>query len=268
MRSFLALLLPALALAQTPPNRLSTEERAAGWRLLFDGQTMDGWSKPHFPNTWTIEDGCLKSVANPRLREDLISLQAYGDFELAWEWKVAPGSNSGVKYKIQQAVLIDEKQLPHLMPFEEQVAFELTHQQASYDKVTPGGGAQVYPVAFEYQLIDDATHPDAKAKAESRAGALYSMVAPSRAAARPVGEWNQSRIVLRGLHVEHWLNGVKVVETDLDAPAVRAHIEKRWANAERVRKLLIDLPKARCPVSLQHHNDVAWFRNIRVLELK
>jgi hypothetical protein len=79
-----------------------------------------------------------------------------------------------------------------------------------------------------------------------------------------VGEWNSSRIVLRGKHVEHWLNGVKVVDTSLDAPAVRQAIEKRWHDAPGIRHLLLDQPVAASPVALQHHVDAAWYRNIKI----
>ncbi len=264
---FLLSLLAALAsaLAQAP-NTLSAAEKAAGWQLLFDGASLTGW-QPTGPGTWTVEDGCLKSMSKPVLREDLISVGTYGDFEMAFEWKVAPGSNSGVKYLIQDTVLIDERQLPTKMPFEQQVAYFLKTRSAKKELVKPGADTQVYPVAFEYQVIDDAKHPDAVRNASSRAGALYRMAAPSQPAAKPVGEFNQGRIVLRGKHVQHFLNGVQVVEIDLDAPQVRASIEQRWAADNPVRDLLEKMPKAVTPVSIQHHNDVAWYRNVKIRPL-
>jgi len=254
--------------AAAPPQAHSGRDGAAGWRPLFDGRTFAGW-RPAAEGAWAIEDGCLKAVPRPPLREDLVSEAEFGDFELEFEWKVAPAANSGVKYLIQDTVLVDEGQLPPglRLPFEEQVAWFLEHRSARRELVKPGSGAQVYPVAFEYQVIDDRRHPDALLNAASRAGALYRMAAPLQPAARPAGEFNEGRIVLRGLHVEHWLNGVKVVDIRLDDPQVRASIEKRWKEGNPVRRLLLDIPRRRSPVALQHHNDAVWFRNIRIRPL-
>jgi hypothetical protein len=267
MRTLLLTLCLSIAACAQAPNTLTPAEKKEGWKLLFDGKSMQGW-QPVAAGTWTVEDGCLKSLSHPLLREDLISQAAFGDFELKFDWKVAPGSNSGVKYKIQDTVLVDNHQAPQPMPFEQQVAYFLKTRAAKRELVTRGADAQIYPVAFEYQVIDDSKHPDALHNASSRAGSLYRMAAPSTAAARPVGEFNEGRIVVRGMHVEHWLNGVKVVDTRLDAPAVRAAIEQRWAADNPVRDLLEKMPKQRCPISLQNHNDVAWYRNIKIRELK
>lgn len=268
-------LLPCVAVmlaaaAQPPaPNLLTEAEKKAGWRLLFDGRTMRGWA-PAAEGAWTVEDGCLKAVPRPLLREDLLTLDEFGDFELAFEWKAAPAANSGVKYLIQDSTLVDEKQLPEGMRlnFEQQVGWFLEHRSAKRELVKPGSGAQVYPVAFEYQVIDDKRHIDALYNASSRAGALYRMAAPAQAAAKPAGEFNEGRIVLRGLHVEHWLNGVKVVDIRLDAPQVRDSIERRWKEGHPVRRLLTEVPKRRTPIALQHHNDAAWFRNLKIRELR
>ncbi|GIU78003.1 MAG: hypothetical protein KatS3mg005_1241 [Bryobacteraceae bacterium] len=258
-----------LAAAQPAANRLTAEEQKAGWRLLFDGETMRGWV-PAAEGAWTVEDGCLKAIPRPVLREDLLTLDEFGDFELAFEWKVAPGANSGVKYLIQDSVLVDEKQLPEGMrlSFEQQVGWFLEHRSAKRELVKPGSGAQVYPVAFEYQVIDDKRHIDALYNATGRAGALYRMAAPAQSVSRPAGEFNEGRIVLRGLHVEHWLNGVKVVDIRLDDPQVRESIEKRWKEGHPVRRLLVEIPKRRTPIALQHHNDEAWFRNLKIRELR
>jgi hypothetical protein len=267
MRTLLLSLCLALAAAAQTPNTLTAAEKKEGWKLLFDGRSMKGW-QPVPADAWAVEDGCLKSLSHPLLREDLISRASYGDFELRFDWKVAPGSNSGVKYKIQDNVLVDDHQVPERMSFEKQVAYFLRTRSGKRELVKKGSDAQMYPVAFEYQVIDDSKHPDALHNLSSRAGALYRMAAPAQAAARPVGEFNEARIIVRGMQVEHWLNGVKVVETRLDAPEVRKSIEQRWAADNPVRDLLEKLPRARCPISLQNHNDVAWYRNIRIRELK
>lgn len=262
---FVLIVSAALALAQAP-NTLTPAEKAAGWQLLFDGHSLKNWHAPA-PGAWAIEDGCLKSLGKPVLREDLISTGTYGDFEMTFEWKLAPGSNSGVKYRIQDTVFVDGGQLPNRMPFEQQVAYFMKTRSAKKELVKPGSDAQIYPIAFEYQVIDDAKHPDALRNPSSRAGALYRMAAPTQAAAKPIGEFNQSRIVLRGKHVQHFLNGVKVVEIDLDAPQVRASIEQRWAAGNPVRELLETMPKSLTPVAIQHHNDVAWYRNVKIRPL-
>lgn len=266
--------MPVIALVLLAPlsaqglNTLSAGERQAGWRLLFDGRTFGGWQAAA-GGAWTIEEGCLKAQAKPRLREDLLTRDSFRNFELVFEWKVAPGSNSGVKYLIQDVVLVDERQLPPgaRLPFEEQVAWFLERGSARRALAEGGSGAEVYPVAFEYQVIDDSKHPDALLNASSRAGALYRMAAPAAQAARRAGEFNQGRIVVRDLHVEHWLNGVKVVDTRLDNAQVRKSIEMRWKPGNPVGKLLLEIPKRKTPVALQHHNDPAWFRNIKIREL-
>lgn len=259
----------ALAAAAQTANRLTEAEARAGWRLLFDGRTMHGWAAAA-EGAWMVEEGCLKAAPRPVLREDLVTLSEFGDFELVFEWKVAPGANSGVKYLIQDSVLVDEKQLPEGMRlnFEQQVGWFLEHRSAKRERVKPGSGAQVYPVAFEYQVIDDSRHPDALYNASSRAGALYRMAAPAQAAAKPAGEFNEGRIVLRGLHAEHWLNGVKVVDIRLDDPQVKESVQRRWKEGHPVRRLLVEIPKRRTPIALQHHNDAAWFRNVKIRELR
>lgn len=268
-RLFLCAALALPAAAQTAPNQLTDADKKAGWRLLFDGRTMRGWA-PAAEGAWTVEDGCLKALPRPVLREDLVTLGEFGDFELVFEWKVAPGANSGVKYLIQDSVLVDGRQLPEglRLTFEDQVGWFLERRSAKRELVKPGSGAQVYPVAFEYQVIDNHKHPDALFNASSRAGALYRMAAPSQAAAKPAGEFNEGRIVLRGLHVEHWLNGVEVVDIRLDDPQVKASVERRWKEGHPVRRLLTEIPKRRTPIALQHHNDAAWFRSLKIRELR
>lgn len=266
---FAAWLAAAWPAGAQAPNTLTPQERRDGWKLLFDGKSMKGW-RPAAADAWAAEDGCLKAVPRPVLREDLLTLEEFGDFELSFEWKVAPGANSGVKYLIQDVALVDGRQLPEGMRlnFEQQVGWFLEHGGAKRELVRAGSGAQVYPVAFEYQVIDDGRHPDALLNRSSRAGALYRMAAPAVAAAKPAGEFNEGRIVLRGLHVEHWLNGKKVVDIRLDDAQVRESVQKRWPEGHPVRRLLTEIPKRRTPVALQHHNDEAWFRNLKIRALR
>ncbi len=272
MRSILLALFFALAAGAQVANTLSPEERAAGWILLFDGTSFKGWIDPNLKtppvHAWTVQDGCIKTVPHAATREDLMSAAKFRDFEMKFEWKVAPGANSGVKYRIQDLVLLDHDQVRKDLPFERQVEFEYRNRPSKREAVRPGGSYEEYPVAFEYQVIDSSHHPDALRGPKYRAAALYSMSPVTQVADRAVGEWNSSRIVLKGRHVEHWLNGVKVVDTHLDAPEVRESIEKRWRDAPGIRKLLLEQPVAESPVALQHHVDEAWYRNLKIRRLE
>lgn len=271
MRLFLlALFLVASAFSQTV-NQLTDDEKKAGWILLFDGTSFHGWVDPNLKQpparAWTISDGCIKTVPHAAMREDLMSVEKFRDFELAFDWKVAPGANSGVKYRIQDVVLMDRAKVRMDLPFEQRVEFEYQNRPSKREAIPTDGGYEEYPVAFEYQVIDSAHHPDAMRGPKYRAAALYGMAPPAQSADRPVGEWNSSRLVVRGKNIEHWLNGVKVVDTQLDAPQVRESIEKRWKDAPGIRKLLLDLRVAESPVALQHHVDEAWFRSIKIRRL-
>jgi hypothetical protein len=232
------------ASAAVPPNRLTEAERAAGWRLLFDGRTLAGWRGLGYDSVptahWVIQDGAIKKIASgavPTLPDgqplhggDLITVATFGDFELTFDWKATPGANSGVKYNVSE---------------------ELSVANA------PNHAA----LGFEYQVLDDDRHEDGKLPTH-RAGALYDLVAPNdRKHLRPVGEWNQSKVVFRGNHGEHWLNGEKIVEFGLGTPgmdsllaASKYHVFPWFA--ERRRGHLV----------LQDHGDEVYFRNIKVRE--
>ncbi|MCS7024792.1 MAG: DUF1080 domain-containing protein [Bryobacteraceae bacterium] len=268
MRSLLCIL--ALSLGQAAePNILTPEEKASGWRLLFDGKSFQGWidlSTLQPPGrSWTIEDGCLKATAKPRIREDLFTTESFGDFELAFEWKISPRGNSGVKYRIQDRFFIDERRLltGRFLRFEDLA------NDSIRSRATPRAQAtQEYIVGFEYQVIDDEGHPDARRGAYYQAGALYDMIGASQPAAKKPGEFNQARIVVRGNHIEHWLNGVKVVDGDLDAPETLARAAKRWTAESPIYKALATQPKRRTPIALQNHNDEAWFRSLKIRPFK
>lgn len=236
----------------------------SGWTSLFDGKTMAGWQDPRQMtppgDAWTIDDGCLKTNHGARITEDLFTTATFRDFELQWEWKVAPGANSGVKYRIQDRVFLGHFSVRN---FEELVNLSLQHRPAS----RPDRG-QEYVVGFEYQLLDNARNSDARAGNTHQAGALYDIVGPSKDVTRPAGQFNESRLVVKGNHVEHWLNGVKVVDTDLDAPLARDHIAHRWGPGTPVTTDLIAQPHKDCPISLQNHGGDAWFRNIRIRRLE
>jgi hypothetical protein len=259
-----ALLFSSPAWAQN--NVLTPEEKASGWVLLFDGKTMSNWVDPALKSppgdAWNITpDGCLHTIAHPKITEDLFSAATYRDFELAFEWRISTAGNSGVKYRIQDHRVL----LPGLKGEKFEARVQRTMNQADSPRVSPG---QDYVIGFEYQITDNALNSDAvHAGPKHSTGALYDMVAPENAKPNPVGEFNRSRIVVRGMHVEHWLNGVKVVDTMLNSTDAIAGIRKRWASAPAVEQLLENQPKKDCAISLQNHGDEAWFRNIKIKRL-
>lgn len=239
------LLLLVFQTTSSKPNELTATELNAGWQLLFDGRTFIGWRGLGYDSVptahWMIENGAIKKIASgnvPTLPDgqplrggDLMTVDSFADFELTWEWKVTPGANSGVKYNVSE---------------------ELSVAQA------PNHAA----LGFEYQILDDDRHEDGQLPSH-RAGALYDLVAPgSRKQLRPVGEWNQSRVIFRGNHGEHWLNGQKIVEFDLGT----AHMDSLLAKS-KYRTIQGFANRRRGHIVLQDHGDEVYFRNLKVREL-
>jgi hypothetical protein len=231
------LLVVSITLPAVEINVLTDLERAQGWRLLFDGKTTSGWieitGKPFPSSCWTVEDGALKALVRSDGFQDIRSIEKFGSFELQFEWKILKDGNSGVKYLIQRV-----------------------------DEWTNQAGRQARARGLEYQLADD-TNEDAASDPRRVAGSLYSLIAPSPRVRPRIGAFNQSRLIVKGRHVEHWLNGTKVVEFETNAPDV----EKLMRN---------DLPKnsppeapllESSPISLQNHSSETWFRNIKIRPL-
>jgi hypothetical protein len=238
-----------LSLLQSSPNTLSPAEKAAGWHLLFDGRTLAAWRGLGYDTVptahWVVVDGAIKKIASgnvPRVTDgrplmggDLMTVDSFADFELSFEWKTTPGANSGVKYNVSEAM-----------------------SMAQGGAGTQGGPSHS-ALGFEYQVLDDDRHEDAKLPSH-RAGALYDLIAPNeRKQLRPVGEWNRSRIVVRGNHGEHWLNGAKVVEFDLGT----ARMDSLLA-ASKYKTFPGFGEKHRGHIVLQDHGDEVYFRDIKV----
>jgi hypothetical protein len=242
------------------------QDKNAGWESLFDGKTMNGWNDPSAKtppgDAWSIEDGCLKAKSKPSITEDLFSKETFADFELAYEWRIASGGNSGVKYRIQDHLIVAPED-----PALGKERFEARVERSFEPRLPRSAKRQDYVVGFEYQMTDDSKNSDSLSNAKHTAGALYDMVAPSTHEAKPAGEWNSSRIVVRGVHVEHWLNGVKVVDASLNSDAAMEGIRKRWSASPHVFDLMSKQPKRDCPISLQNHGDEAWFRNLKIRRL-
>lgn len=247
-RLTLAILLGSAALAH-----------AQKWQTLFDGKTYKGWEPPR-GGAFSIEDGCLKPNPKPQFEEDLFTTTKYTDFELEFDWKISPRGNSGVKYRIQDRVLLLDQKPPK---FEDQVIDAIKNRR----KDVPAKGVE-YVIGFEYQITDNATNPDASRNgATHQTAALYDMFAASKDVTKPVGEFNHGKIVVKGDHFEHWLNGVKVTEGSLKAPEIAKSAAKRWGEGSPVYDRLVKQPVRQCQISLQNHNDAAWFKNIRIRKL-
>lgn len=229
--SFATALAMALTIAEVPivdaqtPNTLTPQERAAGWRLLFDGQSLAGWRgfKADKPGAgWKVVDGALSRQGRAG---DLLTVEQFGDFELRLEWKIGPGGNSGIFYRG-----VEDSEAIHWS-------------------------------APEMQVLDNAGHKDGKDPLTS-AGSLYAVYGPSRDATRPVGEWNEVRIVARGSHIEHWLNGVKLLECEIGSPDWTTRVQaSKFKNRP-------GFGRARTGhIALQDHGDPVWFRNIKLRPL-
>jgi hypothetical protein len=259
-----ALACAAVFAASAADNQLTAQEKSAGWRLLFDGKTFAGWEDPtkKVPpdNGFTIEDGCLKSLPHQTLNQDLFTTARYGDFEMEFDWRISPGGNSGVKYRIQDRVMLGDEKPGQ--KFEDRVNASMKNRR----KDRPAKG-QEYVIGFEYQVLDNEKNPDARRGTNHQAGALYDMLSPAKDATKPVGEFNHSRLVVKGDAIEHWLNGVKVVDGSLNAPEVAKGSEARWGTDSQVYELLVKHPKKQCQISIQNHGSDAWFKNLKIRKL-
>lgn len=260
--------------AAAEPNTLTPAERAAGWKLLFDGKTLNGWVDPakQTPpgDSFRVVDGVIASTAKPKFREDMLTTEKFKNFELRFDWKISPGGNSGVKYLVQDTAIIHPSLFAAkpITKFEDRIDHLLRSPKRPLRSSLPADGeVEIYQVAFEYQVIDNTAHADAKRSHQSWAGALYQLIAPVGAGPKAVGEWNEGRIVVRGDRIEHWLNGVKVVDASLNDAAVPDGLAARWTTKGRVYKLLTQRAEKTGPIVLQNHSDAAWYRNLKIRRL-
>jgi cytochrome c len=214
-------------------NALTADERKANFRLLFDGKSLQGWhgfQQDRIPSAWQVKDGAL-SVAKwnegdpTDNRGDVRTTDIFEDFELRLQWAATPASNSGIFFFAQEGI-----------------------------------AEAIYEGAPELQILDDAGHEDG-IEASHRAGGLYDLYAPKCNAVRPIGEYNDIRLVVRRGHVEHWLNGYRVLTYQPGNAEWRKHV---------ARSKFRDMPHfgvaRRGYIALQDHGDVIRFRNVRIRE--
>jgi len=204
------------------PNTLSDAERAAGWALLFDGASTAGWRgfrMAGMPAGWQAQDGALTRVSEGA---DIITVNEYASFELSLEWRISPKGNSGIMYRVTEA-----------------------------DSAT-------YETGPEYQVLDDEGHRDGLSRLTA-AGSVYGLYPAPDSLVRPVGEWNQARIVVNGNDVEHWLNGTLVARYVLGSPDWEARVAKskfrQWPGYGKAKT---------GHIALQDHGDWVAYRNIKI----
>lgn len=267
----LILIVAACLCARAADNTLTVEEKQQGFKLLFDGKSFDGWRNPADERppgaAWVIEDGCLKTTPKPQITEDLISKQSYGDFELKFDWRISPRGNTGVKYRIQRVVFLDNSKADRGAGFEASLEREVTAHVSDRAKLAPGATGQEYTVSYEFQLIDDSGGNLAGLDGGVHdIGALYAMIPPRTKAQHSPLQWNTGRLVVKGDHFEHWINGVMVLDGSLHSEQAAAGTAKRWAKAPTIRNILTHAT-ASGPVSLQHHGAAVWFKNLKIRPL-
>ena len=211
-------------------NQLTEEEKANGWKLLFNGENMDGWKtyRGKENDSWEVVDGTLHCKADDaaKNRADIRTVDQYENFELVFDWKIAPTDNSGVIYRSTE----------------------------EFD--------QPYLSGPEYQVIDDKGYPD-KLSPTQTSGSNYDMhAAPADKAINPPGEWNTGKIVVNGNHVEHWLNDAKVVEYELNSPEwKKVRAGSKWKDAKGYGA------SSKGYIDLQDHGGEVWYRNIKIKTL-
>lgn len=221
---------------------LAWAEKPAEWKSLFDGHSLDGWmwsiaADPPIPS-WTAESGILRTTPGRGMPVYLLTRESFKDFELSFEWNAESGANSGVKYRCQGYW----------------VGKELSAE--------PAGPDRIEPVALEYQIIDDQKHPDALTGPTHSTAALYEYWPAKKDGPAQSNVWHKSRIIARGLHIEHWLDGKNVLSIELNSPDVQA----AFANSRRKGSspVLAKHERRESPIALQFHDGVVLFRDLKI----
>ncbi len=213
---------------------LTKQQKAEGWQLLFNGQSLNGWQifKSRENNTWEVIDGVLHCKALDETttgvgdkRSDLMTTTQFDNFELYFEWKISVEGNSGVMFRVTE----------------------------NFD--------QPYYSGPEYQLMDDGGYPNETP--DHLTGANYGMHAPVNARVKPLNEWNTTKLLVNKNHVEHWLNGTKVLEYELGSPEwIVTKNASKWKDAAGYGA------SATGHIVLQDHGSEIWFKNIMIKKLQ
>jgi hypothetical protein len=248
-------LFPVLALGQDL-NVLSEAEKRTGWVLLFDGRSLDGWmwsvQSPAPDPSWTVENGLLRTSPERGMHTYLITRDSFKDFDFSFEWKTEAGSNSGIKYRFQG----------YWVPQTDPANTTAAIRSQSDFRSTPEDSKRIEPVALEYQIIDDERHPDAQTGPTHSTAALYEYWAPITNGPAKANVWHTARIVVRGLSIEHWLDGERVVRIELDSPQVQESFAKSRRRGSS--SILAKQERRNSPIALQFHDGIVWFRNLKL----
>jgi hypothetical protein len=228
------LVLAGMACAQSP-----------GERSLFNGRDLEGWTWSIDPNppapSWAAIDGELRTTPGKGAEVYLLTRDSFGDFDLSFEWNGEPGCNSGIKYRFQG------------------------YWVKSQLKQSPEGPDRIEPVALEYQIADDERHPDALGGPLHATAALYEYWPARKDGPAKANVWHTGRIVARGLHIEHWLDGRKVLDISLDSPDVQESFRK--SSRRGSSPVLAKHERRSSPIALQLHDGVVRFRNLKLRPL-
>ena len=272
---FLAVLTCLPLLAAQPPGD--------GWKPLFDGRTSAGWrgmmGDPFPSDCWAVEDGMLhtKKCRAPR---DIVTQEEFGDFEVVWDWRIPERGNTGLKYLVREGVVHpwqNDQRRPYAWAAGAMLIATLYLLRRSFvlagiclialtlclflyrEYTWQGLRASASP---EYQMLDDAHNHDALNGISYQTASLYALREAHDRTVLPAGEWNTSKVVVRGSHVEHWLNGTKVLDFDLSNPElIQAFFESKYHYIDGF------LQPGRGRIALQHHGDEVWFRNLKIRTL-
>jgi hypothetical protein len=230
----------SLAPARAADNQLTAAEKSAGWELLFDGKTLNGWRGYRLKGLpenlgWEVKDGTLhakpekydmSNIPMAQFRKsELITERKFDDYELSWDWRITHAGNNGLKYFVTE------------------------------DRPNAPGP--------EYQMLDELNHPDGKVGPHRHSASFYDVLAPKVNALNPVGQWNTSRIVVKGNHVEHWLNGKNVISFELGSPEVKAALLKsKFKDEPGFGQHIAG------HIMLTYHGDELWIKNMKIRPMK
>lgn len=226
-------------------NTLTQAEKDAGWELLFDGKTFNGWRglgrEAVQPDHWKVENGMIRKVNNEEVFQntgkkidggDLITMETFDNYELSFEWKIKKDGNSGIKYNVSE-------------------------------EISTSHGGKHSALGFEYQILDDQAEKYDKLKPSQYTACLYEMYAAKGVKLNPIGEFNHSRLVQDGNRGEHWLNGVKVLEYEYATAEFDSLFQlskyHKYPDFDKRRK---------GHIVITNHSDDSWYRNIKIRRIK